>query len=119
MIATTQRAILFEGRKISLKIDILFFPVHKDFSLLEVSGIGDHKILEQLSIPVLVNNEAVGENLQDHIMILPCFVSFSFVLEEDVLLKIYLDSSGGCCYSGRPLARRANMASGLQCLQGK
>ncbi|KAI1313201.1 hypothetical protein F5Y03DRAFT_338385 [Xylaria venustula] len=34
--------------------------------LLELSGIGSHERLENLSIPVIVDNPNVGENLQDH-----------------------------------------------------
>jgi choline dehydrogenase-like flavoprotein len=34
--------------------------------LLELSGIGDPKILEEAEIPVKVNNPNVGTNFQDH-----------------------------------------------------
>ncbi|PYH28646.1 GMC family oxidoreductase [Aspergillus neoniger CBS 115656] len=36
--------------------------------LLELSGIGNRQILDQYSIPVIVENRNVGENLQDHLM---------------------------------------------------
>ncbi|KAL8710761.1 MAG: hypothetical protein Q9220_004779 [cf. Caloplaca sp. 1 TL-2023] len=36
--------------------------------LLELSGIGNTKVLEAAGIPVKVDNPAVGENLQDHLM---------------------------------------------------
>ncbi|KAL9113885.1 MAG: hypothetical protein Q9227_002019 [Pyrenula ochraceoflavens] len=36
--------------------------------LLELSGIGDSGLLTSLGIPIIINNPAVGENLQDHPM---------------------------------------------------
>ncbi|KAL4978466.1 hypothetical protein BDW66DRAFT_158257 [Aspergillus desertorum] len=36
--------------------------------LLELSGIGDKEELQSLSIPVLLHNPGVGENLQNHVM---------------------------------------------------
>ena len=42
-------------------------------ALLERSGIGQKKLLEDLSIPLVVANENVGENLHDHIF---CAASF-------------------------------------------
>ncbi|KAI0595415.1 hypothetical protein F4775DRAFT_585580 [Biscogniauxia sp. FL1348] len=36
--------------------------------LLELSGIGDRKLLESLGIPVVVDNPNVGEHMQDHLM---------------------------------------------------
>ncbi|KAI8931654.1 hypothetical protein NX059_011303 [Plenodomus lindquistii] len=41
--------------------------------LLEMSGIGDSELLEQLSIPVVKHLPTVGENLQDHIRIQTSF----------------------------------------------
>lgn len=41
--------------------------------LLELSGIGDAKLLEKLGIPVVVDNPQVGENLQNHVI---CGLSF-------------------------------------------
>ena len=43
--------------------------------LLELSGIGAKTHLDSLGVRTVVNNEAMGENLQDHIMIVPCYVS--------------------------------------------
>ena len=37
--------------------------------LLELSGIGDSKILKKQGIEVLVNSPGVGENLQDHLLV--------------------------------------------------
>lgn len=37
--------------------------------LLELSGIGDKRILRRLGINVLINNRNVGQNLQDHVLI--------------------------------------------------
>ncbi|KAI1495110.1 hypothetical protein F5X96DRAFT_613462 [Biscogniauxia mediterranea] len=36
--------------------------------LLELSGIGDRKLLESLGIPVVTDNPNVGEHMQDHLM---------------------------------------------------
>ncbi|KUI71888.1 Oxygen-dependent choline dehydrogenase [Cytospora mali] len=36
--------------------------------LLELSGIGNRKLLEELGVPVVVDLPGVGENLQDHLM---------------------------------------------------
>ena len=41
--------------------------------ILELSGIGDPELLSSLSIPVVIGNRYVGENLQDHPM---CGLSF-------------------------------------------
>jgi choline dehydrogenase-like flavoprotein len=42
-------------------------------AILELSGIGNHEILEKYSIDVITDNPNVGESLQDHAM---CAVSF-------------------------------------------
>jgi choline dehydrogenase-like flavoprotein len=41
--------------------------------LLELSGIGDGRRLARLGIPVLAHLPGVGENLQDHLQIRPCY----------------------------------------------
>ncbi|KAI0145239.1 glucose-methanol-choline oxidoreductase-like protein [Xylariaceae sp. FL1272] len=48
-------------------------------SILELSGIGDPDLLSALSIPLVVANRFVGENLQDHPM-----SGLSFEVEDDV-----------------------------------
>ena len=45
--------------------------------LLELSGIGSRSLLEKHGIPVLLESEGVGENLQDHVM-----SGISFELDE-------------------------------------
>lgn len=47
--------------------------------LLERSGIGRPDVLQNLDIPVMVRNESVGENLQDHIM-----AAVSFELKDGI-----------------------------------
>ncbi|KAI1266507.1 glucose-methanol-choline oxidoreductase-like protein [Xylariaceae sp. FL1019] len=47
--------------------------------ILELSGIGDSDLLSALSIPLVVANRFVGENLQDHPM-----CGLSFEVEDDV-----------------------------------
>jgi choline dehydrogenase-like flavoprotein len=47
---------------------ILSAGVFNSPKLLELSGIGSRTVLEKHSIPVLVDNPNVGENLQDHVL---------------------------------------------------
>jgi choline dehydrogenase-like flavoprotein len=51
------------SREVILAAGTLMSP-----KILELSGIGSSKLLSSLGIKVLVNNPAVGENLQDHIV---------------------------------------------------
>ena len=60
------------GREVILSAGAFQSP-----QVLERSGIGSREILGKHGIPVVVNNRAVGENLQDH-----CFSSISFQAEE-------------------------------------
>lgn len=48
-------------------IDLLRNRALKSPQLLELSGIGDRKILETLGIPIQVDLPGVGENLQEHL----------------------------------------------------
>jgi choline dehydrogenase len=43
--------------------------VFKSPHLLQLSGIGDPELLQQLGIPVLVANPSVGQNLRDHFLL--------------------------------------------------
>ena len=43
--------------------------------ILEISGIGAKAHLTKIGVETFIDNPAVGENLQDHLMIVPCFVS--------------------------------------------
>ncbi len=45
------------------------FSTVKSPHILELSGIGNRKILEKLDIPVQVDLPTVGENLQDHLIL--------------------------------------------------
>lgn len=47
---------------------ILAAGVFQSPKLLELSGIGNPEILESISVPTLISNRNVGENLQDHLM---------------------------------------------------
>ncbi|KAI2618108.1 putative GMC oxidoreductase [Hypoxylon sp. NC1633] len=47
--------------------------------LLELSGVGDEKLLQRLEVDVVINNPNVGENLQNHPM---CSLSFEALGEE-------------------------------------
>jgi choline dehydrogenase-like flavoprotein len=55
--------------------------------LLELSGIGNRKILDQLHIPLVVDNPNVGENLQDHLMSGISFESVDSVPTADGLMR--------------------------------
>ncbi|GFP53175.1 GMC oxidoreductase family protein Mala s 12.0101 [Trichoderma asperellum] len=52
---------ILSGDEIILSAGALMSP-----QILELSGVGDRSLLERLSIPVIVENPNVGENLQDH-----------------------------------------------------
>ena len=55
---------------------VLIIGIHpstvKSPHILELSGIGNRKILEPLGIPVQVDLPSVGENLQDHLIFTSC-----------------------------------------------
>ncbi|EGC43458.1 glucose-methanol-choline oxidoreductase [Histoplasma capsulatum var. duboisii H88] len=55
--------------------------------LLELSGIGNKKILQKYNIPVVVDNPNVGENLQDHLMSGISFEVVDGVVTGDPLLR--------------------------------
>ncbi|KAB8264735.1 hypothetical protein BDV32DRAFT_117440 [Aspergillus pseudonomiae] len=55
--------------------------------LLELSGIGSKAILDQFSIPVVIDNANVGENLQDHLMSGISFEVKPGVMTGDPLLR--------------------------------
>ncbi|KAL8823536.1 MAG: hypothetical protein Q9191_005763 [Dirinaria sp. TL-2023a] len=55
--------------------------------ILELSGIGDPKILEDNNIPVIVENPNVGENLQDHLMTGISFEVIDGVFTGDSLMR--------------------------------
>ncbi|KAI0197642.1 oxidoreductase [Astrocystis sublimbata] len=55
--------------------------------LLELSGIGDAKLLQSLGIDVVIDLPAVGENLQDHAVSSICFEVQDSVKTLDALLR--------------------------------
>ena len=60
--------------------------------LLQLSGVGPKKILEQVSVPLVHNSPAVGENLQDHLGVSYFYKSKVPTLNDElrpVLGKIY------------------------------
>ena len=58
---------------------VLAAGAYQSPKLLELSGIGNQKVLEANNIPLLISNSAVGENLQDHLM-----TGISFEVNDDV-----------------------------------
>ncbi|KAI1737941.1 hypothetical protein F4680DRAFT_426609 [Xylaria scruposa] len=59
---------------------LLAAGVYNTPKLLELSGIGDKKLLDRHGIPVRVNLPGVGENLQDHLM-----TGLSYEVVDDVI----------------------------------
>ncbi|KAJ5107104.1 glucose-methanol-choline oxidoreductase [Penicillium angulare] len=55
--------------------------------LLELSGVGRKEILDKYSIPVVVDNPNVGENLQDHLMSGISFEAVDGVVTGDRLMR--------------------------------
>lgn len=53
--------ITYEAKEVILAAGALMMP-----EILKISGIGSRKLLESYGMPVIVDNPAVGENLQDH-----------------------------------------------------
>lgn len=52
---------------------ILAAGVFKSPQFLELSGVGSRKLLEKHNIPVIIENENVGEHLQDHAIVAQLF----------------------------------------------
>lgn len=52
---------------------ILAAGTFKSPQILELSGVGDSQLLGQHSIEVLIDNPNVGENLQDHLTVMPSY----------------------------------------------
>lgn len=80
--------------------------------LLELSGIGSADLLQSHSVPVIIDNPAVGENLQDHgitcinLEIADGQVSGDITRDPNVvqaLIKLYEETNGGPL-SGMPLS---------------
>ncbi|KAJ5998093.1 hypothetical protein N7499_005527 [Penicillium canescens] len=80
--------------------------------LLELSGIGSADLLKSHNIPVIIDNPAVGENLQDHALstinfeVVDNHVSGDIMRNPDVvqaLIKLYEETHGGPL-SGMPLS---------------
>lgn len=66
---------------------ILAAGVFNTPKLLELSGIGSKSILEQHSIPVIVDLPGVGENLQDHLMTGVSYEVVDGIVTGDPLLR--------------------------------
>jgi choline dehydrogenase-like flavoprotein len=77
--------------------------------LLELSGIGDPKVLEEVHIPCLVPNPHIGNNLQEHTMsavayeLAPNILSLDSLFRDPALMaepqKLYTESHSGA-FSG-------------------
>ena len=76
VVATGVEVALSDGEVVTVKATkevILAAGVFHTPQLLELSGIGDRRVLSGLGIPVVIENPGVGRNLQNHHMsILPC-----------------------------------------------
>lgn len=104
--------------------------------LLELSGVGNEKVLSQFGIPTIIKNSSVGENLQDHLMTGISFEVADGVVTGDPLLrqepdavesamKMYTEQKAGPMTIGgvqssafMPLLDRAGEKSQRQLLEG-
>ncbi|KAF2875736.1 glucose-methanol-choline oxidoreductase-like protein [Massariosphaeria phaeospora] len=80
--ATVQKIVLDNGETMTVHARdevILYAGTLHSPKLLELSGIGDARLLNELGIPVIIDNKYVSENLQDHPM-----TGFSFEVREGV-----------------------------------
>ena len=70
-----------ESRTMGVRKEVIVAAgVFQSPKILELSGIGDSRLLNTLGIPVVVDNPNVGENLQDHIM-----TGISFEVKDGVI----------------------------------
>ncbi|KAK5633877.1 hypothetical protein RRF57_009591 [Xylaria bambusicola] len=69
----------------SIKEVILAAGALQSPKILELSGVGDEKLLHQLGIEVVVDLPAVGENLQDHVLASISFKAIDAVDTVDTL----------------------------------
>ncbi|GAA0778074.1 choline dehydrogenase [Roseibium denhamense] len=83
--------------------------------LLQVSGLGPGRLLQQLGIPVVFNNDNVGGNLQDHLT-----ASFTFKAKEPTLNAVLRPLLGQALAAARyaltrrgPLALSVNQCGGF------
>lgn len=53
--------------------------------ILELSGIGQKRLLERHAIPVVLHSPGVGENLQDHAISAPCFEIRDDQISADIM----------------------------------
>ena len=89
---TIANAVYFNREGESLKVAvrkevILAAGAFHSPKILELSGIGNPQILTPLDIPVVINNENVGENLQDHLMTGISFEANDGVITGDSLMR--------------------------------
>ncbi|KAI1819212.1 hypothetical protein F4861DRAFT_158534 [Xylaria intraflava] len=66
---------------------ILAAGVYNTPKLLELSGIGDRKLLDHHEIPVVVDLPGVGENLQDHLMTGLSYETVDGIATGDALMR--------------------------------
>ncbi|KAI0964790.1 hypothetical protein F4678DRAFT_468200 [Xylaria arbuscula] len=109
VVKATGVQVLVEGKVqtfISAKEVILAAGVYNTPKLLELSGIGDRKVLGRHGIPVRVDLPGVSENLQDHLMTGLSYEVVDGVITGDPLLrqepealtlaqKLYVDNKAG------------------------
>ena len=79
-----------EGESLKVRVRkevILAAGVFQSPKILELSGIGNPQILTPMNIPVVINNDNVGENLQDHLMTGISFEVNDGVMTGDSLMR--------------------------------
>ncbi|KAG4442968.1 hypothetical protein IFR05_001581 [Cadophora sp. M221] len=90
VVATGVQFMSKSGEDISIKADrevILSAGTMKSPQILELSGIGDSKLLKQHGVETVIDNSSVGENLQDHLIVSVSFEAADGVMTGETLMR--------------------------------
>lgn len=71
---------ILAGKEVILSASAIQSP-----QILELSGIGQKELLEKHGIPVVLESQGVGENLQDHAISAPCFEIADGQISADIM----------------------------------
>ncbi|KAH7399772.1 hypothetical protein BKA64DRAFT_464597 [Cadophora sp. MPI-SDFR-AT-0126] len=90
VIATGVQLISITGKEIIVNANkevILSAGTMKSPQILELSGIGDSKLLQKHGIDTFVDNPNVGENLQDHLIVSVSFEAADGVKTGEIMMR--------------------------------
>ncbi|KAL5321412.1 hypothetical protein ACEPPN_009370 [Leptodophora sp. 'Broadleaf-Isolate-01'] len=90
VVATGVQLVSKSGKEISIKANrevILSAGTMKSPQILELSGIGDSKLLDQHGVEIFVDNPSVGENLQDHLLVSVSFEAADGVMTGETIMR--------------------------------